>query len=151
MSAGPVAGYAADRLARTRLAIIEHVQHAQHGSPRPASHEGNGMPGQDEHGRWTSLKAGAQAWWENHPARRALKLAEPAIAAYARHRPVRLLALCAAAGALLVLARPWRLISITGVLMAAIRSPQLSSAALSVFLADRRSADEPSPPARRSP
>ena len=37
------------------------------------------------------------------------------------------------AGALLVLARPWKLISVSSVLLAALKSPHLSSLAMSIL------------------
>lgn len=139
---------ASDRLVRTRLAIIDHLQHARHGSP-PHDTDGDAQ-GQAVHGRWEEVKSAVRDWWRNHPVHMGLELAQPMIAAYAGHRPLRLLALSAAAGALIVLARPWRLMSVTGLLMAAIRSPQLSSAVLSALRAGPHPAREPSPTARRS-
>jgi hypothetical protein len=46
---------------------------------------------------------------------------------YARANPLKLIGIAAAAGALVVIAKPWRLISVTGVVVAALRSTQMSS------------------------
>lgn len=78
---------------------------------------------------WQNLRQTAGAWWRSHPAHLALEVAEPVFEKYARAHPVRVLALSAAAGAALVLARPWRLISVTGLLVAAVRSTQMSALA----------------------
>lgn len=80
-------------------------------------------------GAWQNIREAASAWWHAHPARLALEVAEPVFEKYARAHPMRVLALSAAAGAALVLARPWRLISVTGLLVGAVRSTQVSALA----------------------
>jgi len=142
---------AADRLARTRLAIIEHIARSQPGRAReeadPAAQEAAA------HGRWAGLKAAGRDYWDHHPARMALQMAEPALRALARRHPARLLAGCAVLGALLVLARPWRMVSLTGLLLAALRSGRLSSLALSAWMAGGAPGthEPPRSPARSSP
>ncbi len=144
---------AAERLARTRLAILEHVEQSRRGK----RHEGRDShdPAAQEaaaHGRWAGLKAAGRDYWEHHPARMVLQVAEPVIRTYAQRHPARLLAACAALGALLVLARPWRLMSVTGVLLAAVRSGRLSTLVMSALMADgERRTDSSREPARRSP
>lgn len=145
----------ADRLVRTRLAIIELIQASHHGRPRT-----KGAPATDPaaqaaaaHGRWAGLRAAGRDYWSNHPARMVIELAIPTVTAYAQKHPARLLALAAAAGALLVLARPWRLLSVTGLMLAALRSPQLSSMVLSALTTsghERRESEFPQP-ARSTP
>jgi hypothetical protein len=46
---------------------------------------------------------------------------------YARDNPLKLIGVAATVGAVVVIAKPWRLISVTGVLIAAMRSTQMSS------------------------
>ncbi len=89
------------------------------------------MEAESEHvgGPWQNLREAASAWWHAHPARLALEVAEPVFKKYARAHPMRVLALSAATGAAVVLARPWRLISVTGLLVAAVRSTQVSALA----------------------
>lgn len=139
---------AGDQLARTRLAIFAHIERTRHGKPReepdPAAQEAAA------HGRWAGLRAAGRDYWEHHPARVALQMVEPPLREYAHRHPARLLAGCAAAGALLVLARPWRLISVTGVLLAAVRSPRLSSMVMSAVMAGNERANDSSPPPARS-
>lgn len=127
-----------DRLARTRLAIIEHIQVSRHGHAAPQADDLPPDPAAQAaaaHGRWAGLRAAGREYWAHHPARMATQLATPVVSAYARRHPIRLLAVSAAAGALLVLARPWKLISVTGLALAALRSPQLSSMVLSALTA----------------
>jgi hypothetical protein len=55
---------------------------------------------------------------------------------YAQDHPLKLVGAAAAVGAVMVIAKPWRLISVTGVLIAAMRSTQMSSLVAS-FLTSR--------------
>ena len=74
-----------------------------------------------------------------------LELATPALSAYAGRKPLQFLGIAAAAGAVVVIARPWRLISVTGLLVAIAKSSQLSTVLMSALSAadyqrDRRTA-----------
>ena len=68
----------------------------------------------------------AQRWWRRHPANAAGQLARPLIERYARERPAQLMAAAAGAGALIVLIRPWRLLSITAVLAAVLKTSDVA-------------------------
>lgn len=110
--------------------------------PERFAHE---APAQDEGvgATWQHLRHSASAWWQSHPAHLALEVAEPIFDKYARAHPVRVLTVSAAAGAALVLLRPWRLISVTGLLVAAVKSTQMSA------LADHLLRPRPTEPLRR--
>ena len=54
---------------------------------------------------------------------------------YARRKPLQFLGIAAAAGAVIVVARPWRLISATGLVMALLKSSQLSGLVMSAMSA----------------
>jgi hypothetical protein len=87
---------------------------------------------------WLSIaRDSLRAWWEFHPARVVGAVAEPVLAEYARHRPIKLIGIAAGVGALLVVTRPWRLVSVGGLAVAALKSSQLSNFALT-FLNSRR-------------
>lgn len=73
-----------------------------------------------------------RVWWRHHPAKMALEIAEPALQQYARHKPYQLIGMAAAAGIATVFIRPWRLVSITGLLLATAKSSGLASMALSL-------------------
>ncbi|MCM2253481.1 MAG: hypothetical protein NDJ19_14060 [Ramlibacter sp.] len=64
-----------------------------------------------------------------------LELATPALSAFAQRKPLQFLGIAAASGALLVIARPWRLVSVTGLLVAIAKSSQLSTVLLSALSA----------------
>jgi len=173
-----------DRLAHTRLAIIEHIQKKQErrsslgdklrsvaalagfgrSSERapPVSRDSGlpdytrpGVPGNDPasrkerrarslfNGRMGAVGEAAAGYWKNHPVRLAVELATPTLSRFAQRRPVIFLAASAAAGAVIYVTRPWRLISVTGLALAALRSPQVSGALISAFYSDR--ADEKLP------
>jgi hypothetical protein len=76
------------------------------------------------------------AWWQFHPARAMGAIAEPFIEEFAERRPFRLLAISMVAGAAIAVVRPWRLISVGGIALAALKSSRVSSAALN-FMADK--------------
>jgi hypothetical protein len=128
---------AADKLARSRQAILEHVARRQrHHDPREQTAqgftglEGDPYPDEDEPdpgGGWFGhLKHAVRTWWRYHPAHMAVDLASPLMRGYARRKPVQLLGISLAAGALLTFARPWKLISIGTILVAVLKSSQLS-------------------------
>lgn len=144
---------ASDRLARSRLAIIEHVhrkelrkdrfaQAAQH-TQRDAEQysEGNGEQWEaakaaaaSGNGGWfTRVKRAARSYWRHHPARMGVQMATPVLSSYARKHPAAYLSAAVAAGAVFMVARPWRLISVTGVLVALAKSPQLAGVVMSAM------------------
>lgn len=91
--------------------------------PRP----GSGWMGRVQHA--------VQTWWRYHPAHMAVDLAAPLMHDYARRKPVQLLALSAATGAVLTLARPWRVISVTTLLVAVLKSSQLPNVLMAAMSA----------------
>ena len=142
----PSAEAASQRLAQTRQALLRHMAQDRSAGrvreapaePRgPAPHEAatEGFDPLDHEGPglWQDLRQAAGAWWQAQPARLALEVAEPLFVRYTQAHPVRVLAVAAAAGAAFVLLRPWRLISITGLLVAALKSTQLSALAAAVL------------------
>lgn len=134
---------AADKLARTRLAIIEHVHRKETRREKRSFAADRGPqeePGPREQpeastrrtrGRMGRVRRAARSYWRHHPARMGLQMATPMLSKYARRHPLTYLGIAAAAGALLMVARPWRLISVTGVLLALAKSPQLTGLIMS--------------------
>ena len=138
---------AADKLARSRLAIIDHVHgRERRHEPRAAAEADDGLeplggapPTRRRMPRGRGWLAGiryaAGTWWRHHPAHMALELGTPALQSYAQRHPARLLGAAAVIGAVVVLVRPWRLISLTTVLVAVVKSSQLSSVLMSALSA----------------
>ena len=79
------------------------------------------------------LTNAARAWWRSHPAQLALEVVTPALQSYTRRKPFQVLGIAAAAGAAIVVTRPWRLISVTTVLIALVKSSQLSGVLMSAL------------------
>jgi hypothetical protein len=134
-----------ERLANSRRAIIRHMSRA--GKPR----DDTGHPDPDEteplqsasSGAWGVVKHAIQVWWHHHPVSVAYDLARPAIGNYAEDKPFRLLGVAAALGAAAVLLRPWRLVSLGGLLLATLKSSELSGALHSLLSTSRQDAANP--------
>lgn len=129
---------ASDRLARNRQAILEQIARRQRRhDPReevagqPFS-DGFGFPEDDlpppvAGADWFGhLRHGVKTWWRYHPAHMVTDLAAPLLQEYARRKPLQLLGISLLTGAALTFARPWRLISVTTLLVALLKSSQLS-------------------------
>jgi len=139
---------ASDRLDRTRLALIEHV-HRKERKPQRAQAQGDVGEHEDAEqweaaeaaaasggGGWMSrISRAAKSYWRHHPARMGVQMATPVLSAYARKQPLAYVSISAAAGAALTFARPWRLISVTGLVVAVLKSSQLSSLLMSALSA----------------
>lgn len=82
---------------------------------------------------WQTLKHALNGWWQHHPAQLAIDLAIPVLGKYAEKKPLQLLGLAAGAGAAIVLIRPWRLVSVTGLLLTALKSSKVSTLVLSLL------------------
>lgn len=140
---------ASDKLARTRLAIIAHIHRrerpartarAQSEMAGPAGGEiadWDDEPQERSRGRigawYERARRMASTWWRHHPAHAGVELVTPVLSSFAERRPVTYLGISALAGAALLLARPWRLISVTGLVVALLKSSQLSSMVLSAM------------------
>jgi hypothetical protein len=89
--------------------------------------------GRDGHARgpagnvWLSMgRSVAERWWRRHPAHAVGQLARPLLESYARKKPAKLMAIAAATGAVVVLVKPWRLLSVTAVLAAVLKTSDVA-------------------------
>ncbi len=152
---------ARERLAQTRRELLRHMGQADARMHDPAPGPESGSdPGTQTTaqaradgaaplpGNWSALRRSARAWWRAQPAHLALELGQPVFEKYASAHPLKLLALSAGTGAVLVLARPWRLISITGLLVAALKSTQLSALAADLLRPTEHERPPQRPPQR---
>jgi len=158
---GPIAPTAKQRLQATRQALMhELVPSTRADSPRrvaPSRIAAAGQPGDqhvdlapdadhDEHdapppagsGWFAVARHSVRAWWEFHPVRVVGVIAEPVLAQYARKRPLKLVGIAAGIGAVVVVTRPWRLVSLGGLAVAALKSSQVSNFALSFLSKNNR-------------
>ncbi len=116
------------RLTESRQAIVRHMNHET--VEEADTVEGFGEAGRSEidasSGTWGLVKQVTSSWWRGHPASIALDFVKPVVQTYAEEKPIVLLGISAGLGAAIVVMRPWRLISLTGVLLAAAKSKDLS-------------------------
>lgn len=125
-----------ERLANSRKAIVRHMSRDQLAHDEEANVGDSDAEDQarfGDGGTWGILKHAVGSWWRHHPVSVAFHLARPAIGKYAEEKPLQLLGLAAVAGAAAVVLRPWRLVSLGGVLVAALKSSELSGALLSML------------------
>ena len=127
---------ASDKLAQSRQAILEHIARRQRRhDPREESAQGfadrdafpdDEPPPPPGSGWFGHLSHAVRTWWRYHPASMAVELVNPLMRSYARRKPVQMLAISVGIGAALTFARPWKLISVTTLLVALLKSSQLS-------------------------
>ena len=124
-----------ERLTLSRRAIVRHMNREELSGAEAADMAPDQSSDSDgkSHGNWEILKRAVQTWWYHHPAHVALGLARPVVGKYASEHPVQLLALAAAAGAFTVVAKPWRLISLGGLLLSTMKSANITSILLSML------------------
>ena len=123
-----------ERLAISRRALVAQLQgrerRAYDREPGPADEAAAQQPRREtiiDRIAWASVARNVvQRWWHRHPANAAGQLARPLIERYGREQPVKLIAAAAATGALIVLIRPWRLLSITAVLAAVLKTSDVA-------------------------
>jgi hypothetical protein len=94
---------------------------------------------------FATIRRAAGTWWRHHPAHMAVEIATPILSTYGRRSPLVFLGISAAAGALVIVARPWKLISATGLVMALLKSSQLSGLLMSAMSAADYQKDEQFP------
>jgi len=156
---GPIEPTAKQRLQATRQALMhELVPSTRASTPRrpapvridaesaAAAYEQHPEDFQDEahdapasgSGWFAIARHSVRAWWEFHPVRVAGVVAEPVLAEYARKRPLKLIGIAAGVGAVVVVTRPWRLVSVGGLAIAALKSSQVSNFALSFLNKNNR-------------
>ena len=124
-----------DRLATSRRAIVRYMRDGRPSEPEyPGDLEyGLDAPPPAEAGKWQFFKNTVHSWWQHHPAHLAVALLKPALSRYAEQQPLRLLGLAAGAGAALIWVRPWRLVSITGLIFTTLKSSEVSTLVLSLL------------------
>jgi len=124
-----------ERLASSRKAIVRHMSRDRQSDDeqKPPGPHGEGDSPHAEDGAWGFVKHALGAWWQHHPVSAALSLARPVLDQYAREKPLHLLGIAAVAGAAAVAFKPWRLVSLGGVLLAALKSSEISGTLLSML------------------
>ncbi len=120
------------RLAISRRALVQHLR----GDPPPElpdARTASSIPRKTAKSKlldritWMPMvRSVAQRWWRRHPANAVGQLARPVIDRYARDQPGKLVAVAAASGAVIVLIRPWRLLSAGAIVAALMKSSDIA-------------------------
>lgn len=150
---------ASDRLARSRLAIVQHIQRKDRRQEMreemaDTARDAAAAEWEDDRGDagpmgWIGrARRAVSAWWRYHPAHMAADIATPVLASYARRKPAQMLGAAALAGAVLVFARPWRLVSASALILALVKSSHLPGLLMSV-MQNSGYDDQPDPRRRR--
>ena len=124
-----------ERLAISRKAILKHMnRHHQETEDRTNDDLDNSDPSRPlSQGTLGIIKQAARVWWHRNPTSTMVDLARPLLSDYASVHPFKLLAISAGIGAAMVVARPWRMVSIGALLVGAVKSSGLSSALISMI------------------
>lgn len=135
---------AQQRLAASRQAIVRDMHRDDPESAHDSAHMSNADVDAESDisetgidasaGSWDLIKQVGQSWWQSHPAHLALDVAKPMMQTFAKEQPLKLLGIAAGTGIALVVLRPWRLISLTGVAIALLKSTQLTGVVQSLIL-----------------
>ncbi|MES2975794.1 MAG: hypothetical protein V4757_19410 [Pseudomonadota bacterium] len=133
----------AERLARSRAAITQAFDRdgdahdyddlgAEWGQAA-ADPKATRPSGKSRSGWWPVAKSLTSSWWHRHPLNAMSHMARPVIETYAKREPAKLLGAAALAGAVLVVVRPWRLISAGALLAAVLRPSEISAFAMTML------------------
>jgi ElaB/YqjD/DUF883 family membrane-anchored ribosome-binding protein len=124
---------------RTRRELVSYLEHRDEERMRAADESRQAHQetpnAEDSQGiDWAGFaQSTAKSWWTEHPARTAASLAQSAAESYTRRKPFAALAIAAGVGAGLVIARPWRLVSASALVLGLVRSSNLTGMASSIF------------------
>ncbi len=125
-----------ERLAISRKAIVRHmnrhhrvIEDSVDDDIDEAAESGAAVQG----GTLGRIKYAARMWWHRHPASAAVELATPVLSDYAAVHPFRLVGISAAAGAAIVVIRPWRMVSASALLVAAVKSSGLTNTLITML------------------
>ena len=129
------------RLAASRKALVRQMARSDGRSEDnipdafpETNHQATGTDMNSERrSTWEVIAQAAMAWWQHHPVQIAIDIGRPFLFNYARDKPMQLLGISAGIGAAAILVKPWRLVSVTGIVVAVFRSTKLSSTLLSLL------------------
>lgn len=125
-----------ERLAISRKALVRNMtsdDRERHEAKMAAKAHEVGEASRPSGGNWALFKRGLSSWWYHHPANLAMDVARPIIGRYAQEHPAKLIGIAAVAGAAAVFLKPWRLISLGGIAVAAMKSADLTNIVVSML------------------
>lgn len=125
-----------ERLTISRKAIVRHMsRHHPEVQDRLDSEieVDDSVDKSTRYSGFSQIRYAARMWWHRHPASALASLARPFLSDYARVHPFKLLGVSVVAGAALVVIRPWRMVSGSALLIAAVKASGLSNTLLSML------------------
>lgn len=124
-----------ERLAISRKAIVKHMNrhHREIENGNDDDVVDSDAPVSASQGTLSIVKNAVRVWWHRNPASAAAELAHPILSSYASAHPFKLLGISAIIGAAAVVTRPWRMVSVGTLLVAAVKSSGLTNALLSML------------------
>ena len=124
-----------ERLAISRRAIVRHMNrhHPEVESLDDERFDDSDSSRSDSQGTMGIIKQAVRVWWHRNPASAAVELASPLLTDYAKAHPYKLIGISAGIGAAAVVIRPWRMVSIGALLVAAVKSSGVTSALISML------------------
>ena len=123
---------AKQRLAISRYAITKHMARGR-GPQFDDDEDDDAAFLPPPQGLFSKLKFLARSWWRNHPVNYAVQIVRPSLDDYATREPIKLLGIAAGVGALAVLIRPWRIMPMTALALAPLKSSGFTSTAMAIF------------------
>ncbi|MBH1957362.1 hypothetical protein [Polaromonas sp.] len=135
-----------ERLAISRKAIVRHMNRHHRDIEDRLDDDIDEVGESDsttQGGALSTIKYAARMWWHRHPASAAIELASPLLSDYARAHPFKLLGISAATGAAIVVIRPWRMLSASSLLVAAVKSSGLSNTLITMLSSFTRHVSKP--------
>lgn len=120
------------RLAISRRALLrqlqgDHPEQLQHPALPYEDDDHDNLSFGGDRVSWISVaRRLGERWWRRHPANAVGQLAKPLLKRYAREQPFKVLGAAAGIGAAVVLIKPWRLLSITAVLAAVLKTSDMA-------------------------
>lgn len=129
------------RLALSRQAMLRYMQNGRHDLGNPPGLENNDGYGTHDtndtagagRSSWEIFKHTIKVWWHHHPANIACDMVQPLVKIYATDHPYKILAVSAGVGAAVVFIKPWRLVSVSAILLSAIKSSNISSVVMTLL------------------
>lgn len=132
----------AQRLQASRHAISAHLQgQGSRRGTRSAQADGTPHNNDDFDTRapasgptwWRIARHTLRTWWHSHPAYSAALIAQPVLTRYVSERPLQVVGIAAAVGAVAMVLKPWRLISVGALLAATLKSQDISRLMVSLM------------------
>ncbi|MCW2950756.1 MAG: hypothetical protein JWN41_1769 [Thermoleophilia bacterium] len=136
-----------ERVAISRMALLREMgvdNSASKSAELLTAHVSDSTPAADNapvklHSFWIALgKKTVSRWWSHHPLNFALQATQPVVHLYAKKNPFAVIATGAAAGAILYIFRPWRLMSVTSLAVLFLRASAIPKVALDLVQASQQ-------------